>query len=457
MPEPPLPVESPPPVEAPAPGRKPAVKFILLTLLLDVLGFGLLIPVAPHLIQQLQPAGHDEKDAAHVYGLLIATYAALQFVFSPVLGCLSDRFGRRPVVLISLFGTGIDFFAQAFSPTLTILFVTRAINGISGANITACNAYVADVTPPHKRAAAFGMIGAAFGIGFIFGPLLGGVLAAKELAIPGTGLVFHGNIRYPFYAAGGLTLLNWLYGYFVLPESLPTDRRRPFNLLQANPLGALTRLARYPTVWGLAGALFLLHLAMFALHSTWVLYTAHRYQWTELETGLSLALVGVGAAVVQGGLARRIIPALGEKRSLLLGIAIGVAAYVGYGSAPSDWPQGWPRGWMIYVVIVLASLGGIAGPACQALITNSVSPKEQGEVQGALMSLQCVANIGGPLIGTAAFAYFISREAPVYLPGASYYVSALLAAMGLGVAAWAMRGMSPAAHGVAPPAGVSEG
>ncbi len=435
-----LPSANTPPTDPNATGRKPAVKFILLTLLLDVLGFGLLIPVAPHLIEQLQPPGKGVQDAAHTYGLLIATYAALQFVFSPILGCLSDRFGRRPVVLISLFGTGIDFFAQAFAPNLTILFITRAINGISGANITACNAYVADVTPPEKRAAAFGMIGAAFGIGFIFGPLIGGLLAAKELAIPGAGIVFHGHIRYPFYAAGALTLLNWVYGYFVLPESLPADRRRPFNLLQANPAGALTRLTRYPTVWGLAGALFLLHLAMFALHSTWVLYTAHRYQWSELQTGLSLALVGVGAAVVQGGLARKIIPALGEKRSLLLGIAIGVAAYIGYGSAP--------QGWMIYAIICVASLGGISGPACQALITNSVSPREQGEVQGALMSLQCVANIAGPLMGVATFAYFISERAPFYMPGASYYLSAMLAALGLAVAAWALRGLKPTDHGV---------
>ncbi len=409
--------------------RTPAAKFILLTLLLDVLGFGLLIPVAPHLIEQLQ--GKGEQGAAQVYGTLIATYAALQFVFAPILGSLSDRFGRRPVVLISLFGTGVDFFAQALSPSLLILFITRAINGISGANITACNAYIADVTPPEKRAAAFGMVGAAFGLGFIFGPLLGGLLAAKELTIPLVGWVYHGDVRTPFYVAGGLTLLNWLYGYFVLPESLPVERRRPFNLAHANPFGALARLARYPTVWGLAGSLFLLHLAMFGLHATWVLYTAHRYHWSEVQTGFSLTLVGIGAAVVQGGLARKLIPALGEKRSLLLGLAIGVAAYVGYGSAT--------QGWMIYAIICVASVGGICGPACQALITNSVSPREQGEVQGALMSLQCVANIVGPLVGTGVFAYFISERAPVYLPGAPYYVSGLFAAAGLGVAVWALR------------------
>ncbi len=411
-----MPDTAAPSPSSPGPARAPAVKFIFFTLLLDVLGFGVLIPVAPHLIEKLQAGGTES--AAGTYGLLIATYSAMQFIFAPILGSLSDRFGRRPVILISLLGSGLDYFAQALAPNLAILFITRAINGISGANIPVCNAYIADVTPPDKRAAAYGMIGAAFGLGFIIGPLMGGYLGTID-------------IRLPFYVAGGLTLLNWLYGYFVLPESLPQDRRRAFSLLRANPLATFVHLSRYPTVMGLGGALFLLNLAMFGLHATWVLYTAHRYQWNEFQTGMSLALVGVGAAVVQGGLARKIIPRLGEARSLLVGIAIGVASYVGYGLAT--------EGWMIYAIIIVASLGGIAGPAGQAIITNSVLPTEQGEVQGALTSLQSVANIGGPLIGAGVFAYFISARAPAYVPGASYLVSALLAALGLAAAAWALR------------------
>lgn len=399
--------------------RKPAVRFIFLTLLLDVLGFGLLIPVGPRLIEELQAKSDPslsgaaaEASAAGTYGLLIACYAAMMFIFAPVLGSLSDRFGRRPVILISLLGSGLDYFAQAMAPSVAFLFITRAINGISGANISACNAYIADVTPPEKRAAAYGVIGAAFGLGFVIGPVVGGLLGSID-------------IRLPFWIAGGLTMLNWLYGYFVLPESLPADRRRAFNLARANPIGTFSHLSRYPIVMGLGASFFLLHLAMFALHSTWVLYTKHRYQWDEFQTGLSLTLVGIGAAVVQGGLARKIIPRLGEPTSLVVGIAIGVAAYAGYGLAT--------QGWMIYAIVLVASLGGIAQPAGQSLITRSVLPTEQGEVQGALTSLQSVANVLGPIMGSSVFAYFISERAPIYVPGASYFMSAILAAIGLGL------------------------
>lgn len=391
--------------------HKPAVRFIFFTLLLDVLGFGLLIPVAPKLIERLQ--GEGTAAASTTYGLLIAVYAGMQFLFAPILGSLSDRFGRRPVILISLLGSAIDYLAQALAPTVAILFITRAINGISGANITACNAYIADVTPPDKRAAAFGMMGAAFGLGFVIGPLMGGFLGKID-------------IHLPFYVAAGLTAVNWLYGYFVLPESLPPERRRPFSFGRANPLGTFAQLTRHPLVLWLASANFLVGLAMFGLHATWVLYTGHRYQWDERATGLSLALVGVGAAVVQGGLVRKIIPALGEAKSLVIGLVIAIAAYVGYGLAT--------QGWMIYVIVVIASLGGIAGPAAQALITKSVLPTEQGETQGALTSLQGIAQVLGPLIGSNVFAYFISSRAPVYLPGAPYLVSAALALAGLVVA-----------------------
>ena len=402
--------------QPPVQNKNPALGFIFVTLLLDVLGFGLLIPVAPRLVANIQ--GIPMDGSGPVVGYLAATYAAMQFLFAPTLGALSDRFGRRPVLLLALFGSGLDYFALALSPTLWFLFVTRAINGLSGASMSTASAYVADITAPEKRAGAFGMIGAAFGIGFVLGPALGGVLGKYD-------------VHYPFYVAGTLTLLNWLYGYFVLPESLPPERRAQLSFARANPIGVFRGLAKYPLVMWMAGSLFLVNLAQFALHATWVLYTAHRYHWDELDVGLSLMIVGIGAAVVQGGLARRIIPWLGERRSLLLGIAIGVLAFVAYGSAT--------QGWMIYAIIALASLGGIAMPAGQALISKAVRFDEQGRVQGALAGLQSVANILGPILGTAAFTYAISKDAPFYLPGAAFYVSAVLSALGLAIAALAVR------------------
>lgn len=398
---------------------KHALRFIFITLVFDVLGFGLLIPVAPKLVEKLlnNGTGGTEAQAAPIVGMLMSTFYFFSFLFAPLLGVLSDRFGRRPIILIALLGSGIDFFAQALAPSLTWLFITRAINGISGASFTVASAYIADVTPPEKRAAGFGMIGAAFGLGFVIGPVLGGWLGQID-------------IRLPFFVAGGLTVLNWLYGCFVLPESLPKDRRGKIDFSRTNPVGAFVSLTRYPMVLGLAASLFLLNIAQFILHSTWALYTSHRYHWEPFQVGTSLFTVGVTAAIVQGGLTRRVIPVLGERRSLLFGILIGAFAYLGYGAAP--------QGWMIYVVIVLGSIAGIGQPACQAIITKHVGADEQGAVQGALTSLQSVAGIFGPLIGGNILAYFISDTASIYLPGASFFVSALLSLAGLAVAAWAI-------------------
>ena len=397
--------------------NKPAVSFIFITLLLDVLGFGLLIPVAPKLVMQLLNTT-DEALAAPYYGFLAATYAVMQFVFTPTLGALSDHFGRRPVLLVSIFGSGIDYFAMALAPNLWFLFITRAINGISGASMTVCSAYIADVTPPEKRAAGFGMLGAAFGIGFVLGPLMGGWLG-------------HIDTHLPFYAAGALSMLNWLYGYFVLPESLPPERRSKVSLARVNPVAVMIGITRYPQVVRLAVSMFFLHVAMFGLQATWVLYTSHRYHWSEFQTGLSLACVGIGAAVVQGGLARKLIPALGEKRALLIGLAIGVLAYIGYGSAT--------EGWMIYLIVAVASIGGIASPAAQSLITKSVGPSEQGAVQGGLTAIQSLGSITGFLAAPAVFALFNSSNAPAKIPGASLYMSAVLAAIGLLIAWWALH------------------
>ncbi len=418
----------------PVPPRKPAIIFIFITLLLDVLGFGLLIPVTPHLVERLQAAhgiAGNAETAAPTYAWLIATYAIMQFLFAPAMGSLSDRFGRRPVILISLFGSGLDYFAMAFAPSVPWLFLTRALNGLSGASMTTAQAYIADVTPPEKRAAGFGMIGAAFGLGFILGPLMGGVLGAPSIHIPFTSLTWHGDVHYPFYAAGGITLLNWLYGFFVLPESLPPDRRTPtFDASRANPVGALIGIARYPLVIGMAFAMFFLNTAQFALHSTWVLYTGTKFKWDELKVGLSLFAVGLGSAIVMAGLARRIVPALGERRSLMIGLTIGVLSYIGYAAVP--------EGWMMYVIIAFGSLGGITMPAWQSLITRTVRPDEQGRVQGALSSISSISQVVGPVMGGNIFAWSISARMTTPIPGLVFYACALLGAIGAGIAAWAV-------------------
>jgi len=370
-------------------------------------------PVAP--APRPAAARSPESKAAKYVGLLMATYAVMQFIFAPILGSLSDRFGRRPVILISLFGSGIDYIAAAFAPSLAFLFVTRAINGISGANMTSCSAYIADVTPPEKRAAGYGMIGAAFGIGFVFGPLMGGFLGDPTVVLP---LIGPGDVHHPFIAAGILTLINWLYGVFVLPESLAPRNRRAFSWKKANPVGALAWVLKHRIVATLAVSLFLVNLAQLALHSTWVLSTGLRFGWSAKQVGWSLFVVGISSAIVQGGLARKIIPAIGERASLLFGVIIAVFAFAGYGLAT--------HGWMIYCIIAAASIGGISGPAVQAIISKAIPPNEQGLLQGALTGLQSVSAIIGPLAGAGVFAYFTSPEAPVQLPGASFFLSSLL-------------------------------
>jgi DHA1 family tetracycline resistance protein-like MFS transporter len=420
------------------PARKPAVTFIFFTILLDVLGFGLLIPVAPTLVQQL--GGLDESGAAFAVGALSVTYALMSFAFSPALGVLSDRFGRRPVILAALFGSGLDYFAMALARSLPILYLTRAINGLSGASFTVANAYVADVTPPEKRAAGFGLVGAAFGLGFVIGPLLGGMLGDPTRVIP---LIGHGDIRYPFYAAGALTLCNWLYGLLVLPESLPRERRGHLTWARANPLGALRGLGRYPLVAGLAASFFLSYLAQFGMHVTWALYTMHRFHWTPADIGLSLFAVGMGAAIVQGGLARRIIPVIGEKRAVLWSLALGALCFAGYGAVP--------EGWMMYPIIVVGALAGVGQPAAQSLITRTVRPYEQGAIQGALQSLQMIAAIFGPLIGAGVFGYFTSDKAPVSIPGAPFFVGAGLIGLSWAMAVWAVSRHGHHADALHPP------
>lgn len=388
--------------------RRPTLAFIFVTLFLDVLGVGLIIPILPKLIEQL--SGGNVSAAAHTFGLLAALYSLMQFLFAPVLGSLSDRFGRRAVILGSLLGSWLDYLLLAFAPSIPWFFLGRLIAGITGANYAAASAYIADVSPPEKRAANFGLIGAAFGLGFIMGPALGGVL---------------GNIglRVPFFAAAGLTLLNWLYGLFVLPESLPREQRRVFAWARANPVGSLLALKRFPIVLGLTATYFLFNLAHQVFPSTWVLYTSHRYQWTPAQVGLSLALVGVMAALVQGGLARRIIPALGERRAIIVGLTNASVFMSAYGLAT--------EGWMVYLIIIVGSLGSIAGPAIQSLIAHSVPMNEQGAVQGALSSLASLAGILGPPLATGLFGYFVNPEALAHVPGAAFFMAAVFVLAGL--------------------------
>lgn len=403
--------------------RTPAVAFILVTLFLDILGIGLIVPILPRLIEEL--SGGNVASASTTFGLLASLYSLMQFLFAPILGSLSDRYGRRPVILGSLLGSGLDYLVLAMAPTLGWFYLGRIVAGVTGANITAATAYIADVSPPEKRAQSFGLIGATFGLGFICGPALGGVLG-------GVGL------RMPFYAAAALALLNWCYGLWVLPESLGVANRRAFRWARANPVGSLTALRRHPVVFGLTGTFFLLHLAHAAVHSTWVLYTKYRYEWTVTETGVSLAIVGVMAALVQGGLVRFVVPRLGERRAIATGLAVGVLTMAGYGVAS--------EGWMIYPILVFGSLGGITGPAVQALISKNVEANEQGAVQGALSSLGSVAGIIGPLVATTLFGYFIGSRAPMVVPGAPFYAGALLLIGALVLAGRAFR-LTPALPG----------
>jgi len=396
--------------------RKPAIAFIFVTLTLDILGIGLIIPILPRLIENFH--GGNAAHAAHTVGMLSALYSLMQFGFAPLLGSLSDRFGRRPVILGSLLGSGLDYFLLAFAPNLAWFYVGRVIAGITGANFSAATAYIADVSPPEKRAANFGLIGAAFGLGFILGPALGGVLGDVGL-------------RVPFFVAGGLTLLNTLYGWLVLPESLAPENRRAFAWNRSNPAGSLLALRRYPMVFGLTGTYFLFYLAHQVYPAIWVLYTSYRYQWTVAQTGWSLALVGLMAAIVQGGLTRVVVANLGEQRSAIFGLTVSVVAYALYGFAP--------EGWMMYAIICFGSLGGVTTPALQGLISRSTGADEQGAVQGALTSLASVTGILGPPIVTGLFGFFISQGAPMKLPGVAFYFSSLLSVGALVLAARSFR------------------
>ncbi len=386
------------------PVREPAILFIFITIFIDILGIGIIIPVLPELVKGF--VGGETAVASRYYGWIAAVYALMQFFFAPVLGSLSDRFGRRPILLGSLFGLGIDYIIMGLSTSIWWLFAGRTLAGILGASHTTGNAYIADISTPEDRARNFGLMGVAFGLGFIFGPALGGLLGGIDL-------------RLPFFVSAGLALLNWLYGFFIVPESLAPENRSPFAWKKANPVGSLKVLRSYPLVWGLALAFVLMVMAQRGLETTWVLYTGHRYGWDERTNGLTLALVGVTAAIVQGMLVKPTIGRLGERKTILLGLCVGIGAFLGYGLAT--------QGWMVWPVIVVGSLGGLAGPALQGLVAGTVSASDQGKIQGALTSLMSLTAIAAPLIFVGGvFSYFTSERAPFALPGAPFLLGAVL-------------------------------
>lgn len=397
--------------------RKAALGFIFVTLLIDTTGFGIIIPVMPKLIQQL--INGDLSAASRYGGWLGFSYAAMQFLFAPVLGNLSDRFGRRPVLLFSLFGFGVDYLFLSFAQSIGWLFLGRAIAGITGASFTTATAYIADVSAPEDRAKNFGIVGAAFGMGFVLGPVLGGLLG-------------HYGTRVPFYAAACLSLLNWLYGYFVLPESLPRENRRPFEWKRANPLGSLMALNKYPSVGGLIISLVLIYLAAHAIQSNWAFFNMEKFKWSERMVGISLGVVGLLVGLVQGLLIRVVNPMLGNEKSIYLGLGLYALGLLLFGLATQSW--------MMFAILVPYCLGGIAGPALQATISTQVPANEQGELQGALTSLISATSIVGPPMMTNIFAYFTAKGAPVYMPGAPFILGFFFM---LFSAIWAYRTLHP--------------
>ena len=383
--------------------KSAALGFIFVTLLIDVIGFGIIIPVVPNLISELE--GVSIPEAAAYGGWLIAAFAGMQFIFSPVLGNLSDQYGRRPVLLISLFGFGVDYLVTAFAPTIEWLFAGRIIAGVMGASFTTASAYIADVSTPEKRAQNFGMIGAAFGLGFIIGPALGGVIAQYGL-------------RAPFIAAAVLTFINWLYGYFILPESLAPDHRRKFDWARANPVGTLRFFLKYKVILGLVASIVLIYVAGHAVQSTWSYYTIEKFAWDEAMVGYSLAFVGIMVALVQGWLIRFIIPKFGQERSVFVGLALYAIGFFLFGIAS--------QGWMMFAFLIPYCLGGIAGPSLQGIMSTQVPPNQQGELQGALTSLMSLTSIFGPLLMTWLFYHFSEPGADFYFPGAAMVAGSVL-------------------------------
>jgi MFS transporter, DHA1 family, tetracycline resistance protein len=399
-------------VKAPPAAGGGAVIFIFVTILLDTLALGVIIPVLPKLVESF--VNNDTASAARIFGLFGTAWALMQFFFSPILGGLSDRFGRRPVVLLSNFGLALDYVLMALAPSLTWLFIGRVISGITSASISTSFAYIADITPAEQRAAVFGKVGAAFGAGFILGPALGGLLGGMDP-------------RLPFWAAAALSFANTLYGLLILPESLPRDRRSRFQWKNANPLGALHLLRANRVLAGLSISNFFAQLAHVVLPSTFVLYATYRYGWDARTVGLTLAMVGICAMAVQGLGIGPIVKRFGERRALLFGLACGAVGFVIFGAAPT--------GSLFWLGIPVMAFWGVSGAAIQALMTGLVAPDQQGQLQGATTSVQSLSQLVGPFLFTLTFAYFIGAQAPTKLPGAPFLLAAVLLTLARVIAA----------------------
>ena len=396
-----------------------ALTFIFITVLLDVIGWGIIIPVLPELIMELSTANLSQ---ASIYaGWLMFAYSFMVFIFGPIVGGLSDHYGRRPILLGCLAGFTIDFLVQGLAPTLAWLFLGRVLAGVFGATPTVANAYIADISPPEKRAQNFGLIGVAFGLGFIIGPAIGGFLGEY-------------GVRIPFFAAAAFAGINMIFGYFVLPESLSAENQRPFQIKRANPIRSLQNLLKREFIGQLIIVYFFMYLAHFSLQATWSYYTMEKFQWTAWDIGLSLSVVGVMVAFVQGYLTRVIIPKFGLTKTALIGLSFGVLEYLLFALAPN--------GTWMYIFIVITALSGILGPALQGILSRLTPNNAQGELQGGLVSVSSIAAIFGPLVMTGVFSYYTSDKSSIYLPGAPFYLALVLILLALFLALPTLRQIS---------------
>jgi DHA1 family tetracycline resistance protein-like MFS transporter len=395
--------------------KKAAISFIFITLLIDVIGFGIIIPVLPKLLAQMNNISINE--ASKYGGYLLFAFAVAQFIFSPVIGNLSDQFGRRPVLLVSLLGFGIDYLILAFAPDFWWFFVGRVIAGITGASFTTASAYIADISTPETRSKNFGMIGAAFGLGFIIGPFLGGVLGQY-------------GVKIPFYTAAALSFANFAYGYFILPESLAIENRRKFDIKRANPWGALKQLSKYKQLRYLLLAYIFLFIGSHAVQSTWNYFTMYRFEWTEAMVGYSLALVGILVAIVQAGLAQKAAHFFGLERSIVIGFALYAIGMFLFAFASQSW--------MMYIFLIPYCFGGIAMPNLQSFMVGKVEANQQGELQGGLTSLMSVTTIIGPIMMTSVFYFFTTAKAPFVFPGAAFFLGGIMMGISLVITWWVL-------------------
>lgn len=384
------------------------ITFVFVTLLIDSIGFGIILPVMPQLIMSV--TSEDLAAAAQYGGWLMMVYALMQFFCSPVMGNISDRFGRRPVLLLSLLLLGVDYLVMAWAPTLFWLFAGRMIAGIAASTYSTCYAVIADSTPPEKRAQTFGLVGAAFGLGFIIGPVIGGLLGEY-------------GARVPFYAASALAFANLVFGFFVMPETLSDDHRRPFELKRANPLGTLLALRKYPMVIGMISAMFLFMMGHHVLPSTWTYFTIEKFQWSESQIGYSFAFVGALMVFTQAVLLRKVLPVIGQHKAAIAGFVFCIISFVGYAFASS--------GYMLYVFMIPGALQGFVMPSVNAIMSSHIPANSQGELQGGMASMNSVTAILGPPLMTATFAFFTAEAAPVYFPGAAFALGAVLTVLSL--------------------------